>query len=178
MLCVCLLSLSRLFLSRGKLADSSSLLMGGWGDETRSYRQISAYWNPIGKVIYIVILKSTCDLIREPIHNPDTLHSYLTMFCKQAWSLLFMCLCYWSLALECNVQICVSGGHFSAEFHSTVMFVLRSFGWPQHIFCINAQFVSSSTVETDNSLVTYFSLNENKNVEMTNTTVMSLLQRC
>lgn len=31
-----------------------------------------------------MLLKSTCDLNREPIHDPDTLHSRLPLFCKQA----------------------------------------------------------------------------------------------
>lgn len=44
------------------------------GGRTRSYRQISAHWNPIGKVNYIVLLKSTCDLICEPIHNTPSTH--------------------------------------------------------------------------------------------------------
>lgn len=84
-----------------------------------------------------MLLKSTCDLICEPIHNPDTLHSLLTLFSKQMWSTLFMRFRYVSLVMQFNRQVCLRCGHFGhveLQTHSTVMFALRSFGWPQHIF--------------------------------------------
>lgn len=149
-LCLCLLSL-------WKLADRGSLLIGrGERDETRSNRQISAHWNPIGKVIYIVLLKSTCDLIDGPIHNPDTLHSCLSLFCKHMVVHAFA-MGEW----PCSVmgRSCVSSGHFSSwpevvqlqSFTLLWCLFLGALADPRTFFCMNAQYECSfQTAETDN----------------------------
>lgn len=119
-----------------------------------------------------MLLKSTCDLIREPIHNPDTLQSCLTLFCKQMWSMIFMRFCCGSLVVRCQVAIFqLTWSSSVTEFHSTVMFVLRSFGWPQHIFLSECsvcfEFFRLLRLTTGVCLVMLFSLNEDKNEEMT-----------
>lgn len=152
---------------------------GGERDETRSYRQISAHWNPIGKVIYIVLLKSTCDLVREPIHNPDTRHSCLTLFCKQMRRMLVR-------PLQRNGQICVSSDHFSADPKYRVFTPLWCLFWgvsadPSTFFfprecSVCVRLFAPLTLTTGVCLVT-FSCDEDEHVEMNSATVMSLWER-
>lgn len=153
-------------------------------DETRSYRQISAHWNPIAKVIYIVLLKSTCDPNREPIHNPDTLYSRLALFCKQMWSALLIMLRLlgtvmgWSACEVATFQL--TWGSSVTEFHFTVMFVLRSSGWSQHIFLYECSVCVGCfrlLTLTTGACLAMFAFNKDKNVEVTNFTVMSPWER-
>lgn len=59
-----------------------------------------------------MLLKSTCDLIREPIQNPDTLYSHLMQFCKQMWGKLIMCFHCGILGMMFNRQTCLRSVHF------------------------------------------------------------------